>query len=284
MCDTDTSSHCTCADFLCAVKSFWLLKQSPVYLSYLSHFEQSASEKPFLSSSRRMSASPEPVADSPVPDVDQDEDPVPAREEIPEAANLSDDDSVLSDIDEDQFKDFNPDSVAVDDRPSLAIDKENLKLVGRHKRRREEGVDGESKKKKKEGRREKKSRKKKDSDDGFSGGEEIDGKRNRRRQDGGERKERKSRKQVEEENEESLDPATSMFYVLKRLCMGFIDANAFTCVGRRRALDRAMDEALKKPTKRRARKADGIVRPTPRFNASRALANRHAGLGRYGRC
>ena len=30
-------------------------------------------------------------------------------------------------------------------------------------------------------------------------------------------------------------------------------------VGRRRALDRAMDEAMKKPTKRRARKADGIV-------------------------
>lgn len=32
-----------------------------------------------------------------------------------------------------------------------------------------------------------------------------------------------------------------------------------TRVGRRRALDRAMDEALKKPTKRRFRKADGIV-------------------------
>ena len=32
-----------------------------------------------------------------------------------------------------------------------------------------------------------------------------------------------------------------------------------TGVGRRRALDRAMDEALKKPTKRRFRKADGIV-------------------------
>lgn len=31
-------------------------------------------------------------------------------------------------------------------------------------------------------------------------------------------------------------------------------------LGRRRALDRMMDEALKKPSKRRARKADGIVR------------------------
>ena len=30
-------------------------------------------------------------------------------------------------------------------------------------------------------------------------------------------------------------------------------------IGRRRALDRVMDEALKKPTKRRARKQDGIV-------------------------
>jgi hypothetical protein len=35
--------------------------------------------------------------------------------------------------------------------------------------------------------------------------------------------------------------------------------NADIFSGRRRALDRAMDEALKKPTKRRVRKADGIV-------------------------
>lgn len=150
------------------------------------------------------------MADSPAPDVDQDETQNPPREEIPEAADLSDDESVLSDIDEAEFDDFNPDSVAVDDRPSLAIDEENLKLVGRHKRRREEGEEGEPKKKK-EGRREKKSRKKKDSDDGFSGGEELEGKRTRRRKDAGERKERKSRKQTEQEDEESLDPATSMF-------------------------------------------------------------------------
>ncbi|KAK2752453.1 Transcription factor iws1 [Arachnomyces sp. PD_36] len=180
-----------------------------------------------------MSASPDPdvMADSPLPSGDDN----PTRAEIPEAADLSDDESVLSDVDEAEFDDFNPDTVAVDDRPALAIDEENLKLVGRHKRRREEG--GAVGQKKKEGRREKKSRKKKvDSDDGFSGGEEVEGKRRGGRRDGGEKRERRARKEVVEEDEESLDPATR----------------------RRRALDRAMDEALKKPTKRRARKADGI--------------------------
>lgn len=51
-------------------------------------------------------------------------------------------------------------------------------------------------------------------------------------------------------------------WILKRVC----DLQAFCggtrtdkILGRRRALDRAMDEALKKPTKRRFRKADGIV-------------------------
>ena len=155
-----------------------------------------------------MSVSPESLPGSPVPDAEPDENPT--AEDIPDAAVLSDDESVLSDVDEAEFEGFNPDNLAVDERPSLAIDEENLKLVGRHKRRREEGDEGE-RKKKKEGRREKKSRKKKDSDDGFSGGEEIDGKRTRKRKVAGERKDRaRVRKEVEEENEEMLDPATSM--------------------------------------------------------------------------
>ncbi|KAL4989351.1 hypothetical protein BDW68DRAFT_157096 [Aspergillus falconensis] len=132
----------------------------------------------------------------------------------------SDDESILSEVDEAQFEDFDPENVDIEDRPQLDIDEENLKLIGRHKRKRTE-EEGTSKRKK-EGRR-KKSRRYAEDDDGGSD-----------REAGGRR--RKSKKAEHEEDEESLDPATR----------------------RRRALDRAMDEALKKPTKRRARKQDGI--------------------------
>ncbi|KAM5444090.1 Transcription factor iws1 [Microsporum ferrugineum] len=186
-----------------------------------------------------MSESPEPRLDSPALDKDENEDDVVLDKDRDIAADISDDESVLSDVDEAQFEDFDPANVAIDDRPALAIDEENLKLVGRHKRRRtEEDGDGQTKKKKKEGRRDKKSHRKKQGSEEFSGGEEMDGKRRRkRREGGGERAPRQSKKQAEEEiDEESLDPATR----------------------RRRALDRMMDEALKKPSKRRFKKADGI--------------------------
>ncbi|KAI1941408.1 Transcription factor iws1 [Ophidiomyces ophidiicola] len=179
-----------------------------------------------------MSASPEPQADLPVADPKGS-----AAEDVPPdhlaAADLSDDESVLSDVDEAQFEGFDPANIAIDDRPALAIDEENLKLIGRHKRRRAEGDDDSYRKKKKEYKREKRSRRKQqDSDDAFSGGETVEGKRSRKRKEGRERQ----AKVVPEIDEESLDPATR----------------------RRRALDRLMDEALKKPTKRRVRKADGI--------------------------
>ncbi|KAL2006024.1 hypothetical protein VTN00DRAFT_9678 [Thermoascus crustaceus] len=151
-----------------------------------------------------------------------------------DVADLSDDESILSEVDEAQFEDFDPENVAIEDRPAIAIDEENLKLIGRHKRKRpEDGEEGERPKKKKERRREKKSRRR--DEDEVSAGEEVDGKRSRKARKDGERRERK-KKEATPEDEELLDPATR----------------------RRRALDRAMDEALKKPTKRRVRKADGI--------------------------
>ncbi|KAL4978371.1 transcription factor iws1 [Aspergillus desertorum] len=131
----------------------------------------------------------------------------------------TDDESILSEVDEAQFEDFDPENVDIEDRPQLDIDEENLKLIGRHKRKRTE-EEGNSKRKK-EGRR-KKSRRYAEDEGGSD--REASGRR------------RKSKKAELEEDEESLDPATR----------------------RRRALDRAMDEALKKPTKRRARKQDGI--------------------------
>ncbi|KAL1862406.1 Transcription factor iws1 [Paecilomyces lecythidis] len=182
-----------------------------------------------------MSATPEDRPGSPVAEENTHheenghEDAEVANEENEEknndndAADLSDDESVLSEVDEAQFEDFDPENVAIDDRPALAIDEENLKLIGRHKRKRD-GEDGE-RPKRREGRR------KKRRDDDEVGGEEGEGK-GRRKRDG----ERRRRKEATPEDEEHLDPATR----------------------RRRALDRAMDEALKKPTKRRARKADGI--------------------------
>ncbi|KAL4875339.1 hypothetical protein BJY04DRAFT_224115 [Aspergillus karnatakaensis] len=133
----------------------------------------------------------------------------------------SDDESILSDVDEAQFEDFDPENVDIEDRPQLDIDEENLKLIGRHKRKRTGDEEGSSRRKK-EGRR-KKSRRHAEDDEGGSDGDT-----------GGRR--RKAKRAEPEEDDETLDPATR----------------------RRRALDRAMDEAMKKPTKRRARKADGI--------------------------
>ncbi|OJJ49848.1 hypothetical protein ASPZODRAFT_128393 [Penicilliopsis zonata CBS 506.65] len=142
-----------------------------------------------------------------------------------DAAEPSDDESLLSEVDEAQFEDFDPENVDIEDRPQLAIDEENLKLIGRHKRKRlEDGEDSERPRRKKEGRREKKSRRMKELEDGGSG------------EEGKSRRRERKRREATPEDDESLDPATR----------------------RRRALDRAMDEALKKPTKRRFRKADGI--------------------------
>ncbi|KAL5342343.1 hypothetical protein BJX70DRAFT_394933 [Aspergillus crustosus] len=133
----------------------------------------------------------------------------------------SDDESILSEVDEAQFEDFDPENVDIEDRPQLDIDEENLKLIGRHKRKRTGDEEGSSRRKK-EGRR-KKSRRHAEDDEGGSDGDT-----------GGRR--RKAKRAEPEVYDETLDPATR----------------------RRRALDRAMDEAMKKLTKRRARKADGI--------------------------
>ncbi|PWY73102.1 transcription factor iws-1 [Aspergillus sclerotioniger CBS 115572] len=150
---------------------------------------------------------------------------VEAEEQVEEEDEdkQSDDESILSEVDEAQFEDFDPENVDIEDRPQLAIDEDNLKLIGRHKRKRAEGGDEERSKRKREGRREKKTRRMRELEDGGASDEE---KASRKRK----------RKEAAMQEEELLDPATR----------------------RRRALDRAMDEALKKPTKRRFRKADGI--------------------------
>ena len=139
----------------------------------------------------------------------------PAADPTRDMDELSDDDSVLSDIDEAQFEDFQPDLVEIDERPEIAVDEDNIKLIGRHKRKRDEDGDYDAeagKKKKKEGKREKpkKSRKRADDDDMFSGGEEMTGKRMRRKKgiaDGtGEKRDRPRARQRTPEDEDSLTP------------------------------------------------------------------------------
>lgn len=145
----------------------------------------------------------------------QDEDPpaAPVADPTADMDNLSDNDSVLSEVDEAQFEDFDPTNIAIEDRPAIAVDEDNVKLLGRHKRKRD-GDDGEPvKKKKKEGKREKpkKSRKKRDSDDDdFSGGPELEGKRKRKTknitEDGPGRKGKGRSRKATPENEENMDP------------------------------------------------------------------------------
>lgn len=136
-------------------------------------------------------------------------------------ADESDNDSILSDVDEAQFEDFDPANVAIDDRPAIAVDEDNVRLLGRHKRKRDgELTDGEGiKKKKKEGKREKpkKTRKKRDDDDDdddFSGGQEIEGKRARKKKPtaesgGSVRRDKVRVRKATPENEEALDPEES---------------------------------------------------------------------------
>lgn len=141
-------------------------------------------------------AEAQPVEGDEKPDADENEN-----------AGMSDDESILSEVDEAQFEDFDPENLQIEERPQLAIDEDNLKLIGRHKRKRtqEDGDEGRSRRKK-EGRREKKNRRMRElegvEDEGDGGG----GRRSRR----GERK----RRDQSPMDEELLDPATRMFFLV----------------------------------------------------------------------
>lgn len=161
-----------------------------------------------------MSASPEHQAGSAAasPEPEQVAAPIDETEPSAEAENndnaleeqanvddnegdISDDESILSEVDEAQFEDFNPENVDVEDRPQLAIDEENLKLIGRHKRKRTD--DGEGRSRRKEGRREKKSRRAQED-------EAEDGSSRRR--------ERKKKEASPDTDEETLDPETREYH------------------------------------------------------------------------
>lgn len=176
------------------------------------------------------------------PDLDMD---------VSENERDADLESELSEVDEAEFADFDPTAVAIDDRPRVDIDEDVAKTLKASKRRRTD-KDGEASKKPKEGKRDRLKKKRRpdtgeDADEYDSGadGEILEGKRKTKSKPrgDGERKDRdrarerkREAQQQEAENEENLTPEER----------------------RRRALDRAMDAALKNPNKRRRRK-DEVV-------------------------
>lgn len=171
---------------------------------------------------------PEPPAANPTLDMDDEDNAGGA---------LSDLESDLSEVDEAEFADFDPTAVALEDRPQVDIDEDVVKTLKASKKKRTDGAP----KKPKEGKRERKKKSRRaDDDDVDPDGVTIDGRRARKpkRIDGEKSERTKERKATPEpENEELLDPAER----------------------RRRALDRAMDAALRGPNKRRRGKKDEEV-------------------------
>lgn len=140
--------------------------------------------------------------------------------------NDSDNESVLSEVDEAQFEDFDPAAIAIEERPAIAIDETNVGLLGQHKKKRtEDDISRDGKKKKKKKRERGTRRGVVDDDEDFVGGEEIEGKRRRRADDGGERRERAKVRQRTPERDEDLTPE-------ERKCHynGISDMFAITCV------------------------------------------------------
>ncbi|KAF2640494.1 hypothetical protein P280DRAFT_451237 [Massarina eburnea CBS 473.64] len=170
----------------------------------------------------------------PIGDPDQDMEVTEEKEEMPDAddiqeGGLSDNESVLSELDDDQFDTFDPNNIAIEERPAQFIDDTNVNLIGVHKRKRAEGEGDQPKKKKK---KQEKSRRKKNKDDEVSAGDEAApsarGKRTKKA------RETKARASPEVEPEENLTPEER----------------------RKRALNRQIDAIVKPGASRRRKKGD----------------------------
>ena len=149
------------------------------------------------------------------------------------AADSDRESDLLSEVDENQFEDYDPETANIEDRP-VDIDEDMARTLKATKRKRTEG---EVVKKPREGRREKKRRDRDDDvamDDGDDGAKKS---RRSRRQAEGERRPRAKPATPEPENEDHLSPEER----------------------RKRAIDRALDAAIKKPSGTKRRKKDEIV-------------------------
>lgn len=150
------------------------------------------------------------------PDIEEENDPeaplaAPLQDvEVTEDKDeLSDDESLLSDVGEAQFEDFDPNAVSIEERP-IAVDENNIALIGTHKRKRVEGEGEEGRRKKREGRREKrkKERKARDGDGDADADGEDGGRGSRRKRDTGDGGEKRRRKATPED-EDTLTPEES---------------------------------------------------------------------------
>ncbi|KAF7560452.1 hypothetical protein G7046_g3689 [Stylonectria norvegica] len=155
------------------------------------------------------------------------------EEENQDAGGDSDRDSdLLSEIDENQFEDYDPETANIEDRP-VDIDEDIARTLKASKRKR---VEGEVAKKPREGRREKKRRDRDEdagTDDLSDGGKKP---RRSRRAAEGERRPRPKPAAQQPENEDHLSPEEK----------------------RKRAIDRALDAAIKKPSGNKRRRKDEI--------------------------
>lgn len=156
------------------------------------------------------------------------------------AADSDRDSDLLSEIDENQFEDYDPETANIEDRP-VDIDEDIARTLKATKRKR---TDGEVPKKPREGRRDKKRRDRDDEapvedDAPADTGKATTQRRSRRTADGGERRRTKETDAPPEPpNEEELTPEER----------------------RKRAIDRALDAAIKKGGSTKRRRKDEIVR------------------------
>lgn len=143
--------------------------------------------------------------------------------DVAAAADSDKDSDALSEIDEDQFDEFDPEAVRIDDRP-VEIDEDAAKTLKARKRK------GTATKKPKEGRRQKKRTR--DAEEDVADGEILSSKRVRKGPDDN------KEPSPEPEKEENLTPEER----------------------RRRAIERAARGDVKKVTKRR-KKDEVVCRP-----------------------
>jgi transcription factor SPN1 len=158
---------------------------------------------------------------------------------IPAIAEMDMDDDLgsdLSEVDEAEFDDFDPTTVALEDRPIQEIDEEAARTLKAGKKK--GTTEG---KKPKEGKRDRKKRRRDEDED--PDGERLEGKRIRKPRPDSERKSRdggaKDKKVAPEDDDAKLTPEER----------------------RVKALDKKMDMALKNPNKRRRKKDEVVSNP-----------------------
>ena len=179
-----------------------------------------------------MSASGSPVGsptNAPVNDGQEEE-----FQDAVAAADSDRDSDLLSEIDENQFEDYDPETANIEDRP-VDIDEDIARTLKASKRKR---VDGEVPRKPREGRREKK-RRDRDPDVAMDGADDagMAAPRRARRTGDGERRARAAQASPDPQEDEDLTPEER----------------------RKREINRQLDLAIKKPGTNRRRKKDEEV-------------------------